>query len=185
LQADILPAGWYIQRMTTEQGLWAYFIVNTNCPIPHQARVSLSNIAVSENVTLILASQRLVAEAVRYAGISAKPQLTLTIESSCTQDNATLLNLKETEKVTVTMQHTVTQRSPTGVVLGTQWINLSNTPFFVLSHSVRKHASNQGAATTTVLGKELKKGILTPSDLATSTQMQLNNVLKYGVRGGR
>jgi len=179
--ADKLPAGWWWQRLLNEGQLaWEYRLVNGNVPNANLMHAPLSELDASEVTPLYLSSQALTLVMIRWLGENSQVQTQLSLPSSFTQQNAGLRRLRPTQVVKVNLTGTIAQRSATGAILGTQYVNFTNSnTFYVLSHSIKTDGTSV-ASTQTVVGTMLGKS--TPQDLVHSMILRIKALSTFGVR---
>jgi hypothetical protein len=172
-----LPSTWYWQRRLTQRLSWEYRLVNPDCPFPHLQRDQLTDIEANESQGVDTASALVAAVARKWLGENSAPQTILSVPSIFTQQEAALRRLQATQRVAVTLNGTIPQRSSMGDIIASTYVSFSGAPFYVLDHAW--HLAADGgpyAETTTTLGSVLRTSPLSAADMAATFQRQLRDV---------
>jgi hypothetical protein len=179
---DALPTAWYIERRLNQRMEWEYWTTNGTCPTFTMIEHEIAEIEASESSTLDVASGLLLALELYWLGENSQTQTVLDVPSSFTQTTAGLRRLRPTQEILLTLQGTVAQKSSTGAVLPTTYVDYSAASFYVLEHTISGRGGEPAASMTRV-GTQLGKN--EPDDLVASLRARVKALSSFGVRRRR
>jgi len=181
-----LPATQYWERRLDDCLDWRYRLWESASISEACMPSGLANLQTSEHLTLDRSSADLATVSRRWLAENSVPQRQLTVKCPITSQESGLWDVMPTMLVHVNLTDTIAQLSPVdGSVVGTQVVNLVNSPWWVLDVELNTDQPGGSLAYATLtLGSVLAKQAHSPDDIAAGLADSIRIIRNFGGRGG-